>query len=192
MSFTYTPGVPNPPNFPSQDVGNMQDNSNSINNIWAVDHFTFASGVAGRHKQVSLVNQAVVGVPGGTSGVLFSNVVGGNNQLFWQSPTEGTTQIPNFDSTVQPVNATSGISHLPGGLIIQWGQRVAPGLAGQIIFPIPFPNGVNAPFSIQVSVEATAASRTVNIDNGTPPTFDHFNYQTNGSVATLYWMAIGN
>lgn len=56
MSFTYTPGIPNPPDPPSGDVSNMQTNTNSIGNWVAVDHLGFNSGIAGQHKVVTFPN----------------------------------------------------------------------------------------------------------------------------------------
>lgn len=53
MSFTYTTGVPNPPNLPAIDVGPMQVNTNSINSIIAVDHVGFNTSGGGKHLKVT-------------------------------------------------------------------------------------------------------------------------------------------
>jgi hypothetical protein len=56
MSFTYTTGIPNPPNDPSVDVPNMQTNTNTINSWTEVDHIGFNNGLAGQHTHITFPN----------------------------------------------------------------------------------------------------------------------------------------
>lgn len=50
MSFTYTTGIPNPPDPPAGDVADMQVNTNSISSWTEVDHIGFNLTTAGQHR----------------------------------------------------------------------------------------------------------------------------------------------
>jgi hypothetical protein len=55
-SISYNPNIPNAPNNPSNDQPLMQENTNAIQTIWAVDHISFNSGAgltSGHHSQVT-------------------------------------------------------------------------------------------------------------------------------------------
>lgn len=53
MSFPYTIGLPNPPDDPSQDVGGMQINTNTIDSWVQVDHVGFRNSLGGKHQTVT-------------------------------------------------------------------------------------------------------------------------------------------
>ena len=64
-SISYNVNIPNAPNNPSNDQPLMQENTNAIQTIWAVDHISFNSGAgltSGHHAQVSF-DVAVPNVP---------------------------------------------------------------------------------------------------------------------------------
>lgn len=67
MGFPYTTGIPNPPDNPSQDVANMQQNDNTIDAWVRVDHIGFNNGSGGEHKQVTF--NANIATPALTGGV---------------------------------------------------------------------------------------------------------------------------
>lgn len=50
-SIPYSLNIPNPPNNPSSDVPNMQQNTNSIAQLIARDHIAFGDDDSGRHLQ---------------------------------------------------------------------------------------------------------------------------------------------
>ena len=54
MVIAYTKNIPDAPNNPSADQPAMKVNTNSIDTIIAVDHYTFADASSGTHKQVTL------------------------------------------------------------------------------------------------------------------------------------------
>ncbi len=59
--ITYTRDIPDAPNNPSVDQGPMKTNTNSIDTIIAVDHYTFADTPSGTHKQVTLSGKNAAG-----------------------------------------------------------------------------------------------------------------------------------
>lgn len=206
MSFTYTTGVPNPPNLPSADVGNMQQNTDSIFNIWNVDHETFNSGIAGRHKQTSLINQSAPGVPGGIGGVLFANnPSAGQSWPFWQNAAAGSPfQLLGANNL-----STNGYILL-GGLIIQWGvvngthganNVFNNGDTGTVTFSsanIAFPNNC---FGVQIT--GIYNSNTAGIPNGAGgANYDQFTlsqtsftwsfFSNSTKYTQFFWIAIGN
>ena len=72
MSFSYTTGVPNPPNNPSVDVTPMQTNTNSISSLISVDHVGFNIANGGTHKQVNFSNKTTQGAQADPASVLFT------------------------------------------------------------------------------------------------------------------------
>lgn len=65
MSITYTTGIPDPTHNPSVDAPNMQTNTNSIDSWNSIDHFTFSSLNAGKHKYIQLPANSTPPSPGG-------------------------------------------------------------------------------------------------------------------------------
>ncbi len=73
MPITYTRDIPDAPNNPSVDQGPMKINTNSIDTIIAVDHYTFADVPSGTHKQVTLSGKNVPLAPTDPVSVVYSN-----------------------------------------------------------------------------------------------------------------------
>jgi hypothetical protein len=87
-SIPYTNNVPNPSNYPANDVNSMQQNTNSINSIVAIDHYTFADTNAGQHKQLTMPTITSPLAQSGFSSVEYTNSGVALNtapQLFWQN-----------------------------------------------------------------------------------------------------------
>ncbi len=61
MSFTFDTTIPAAGNKPSVDQPKMKTNNASTNSIIAVDHYTFESLNAGKHKQVTFPASVVPG-----------------------------------------------------------------------------------------------------------------------------------
>lgn len=89
MSFPYVRGVPNPPNNPSQDVGSMQNNTNTIDDWVKVDHIGFRESSGGHHKQVVFQVNATPPPPVGVVSQEFTApgiAKPATSQLFFQNP----------------------------------------------------------------------------------------------------------
>ncbi len=181
--ITYNLGIPDAPNNPSDDQPLMKTNTNAINALIQLDHFTFADANAGWHKQVTLTNESAPGIPAGTNGVLFANSVAGVSWPFWQNAT-GSFQMFGVSS-----NVANGYATLNSGIKIQWGSVNSPGSSGSVSFPITFGTGV---FSIQLTPrnDGSHSAFTYWLDGA--PSGSGFSYRgsTSGSN-TLYWFAIG-
>lgn len=90
-SIFYNPNVPNPPNNPSSDVGDMHTNAAAINTWVAVDHTGFNTGAipSGQHKQVTLQGENTpAGKPADPSSVIYTAAGTADSarpQLFWEN-----------------------------------------------------------------------------------------------------------
>lgn len=164
----------------------MQTNTNAVNTLISLDHFTFADSQAGRHKQVTLTNEAAPGLNGG-NGVLYANLQAGQSRPFWQNAV-GSFQIPFIAAQSSTANGYINLS----GLIFQWGSTTAvqSSSGNTVSYPIPFPNAV---FSVvgQVVTNDSSTIRFSLLGNAGLASFD--TTQTSTSHFTrLYWFAVGN
>lgn len=185
-SIGYNLNIPAANNNPSQDQPKMQTNTNAINTLLSLDHFTFADGQAGRHKQVTLTNEAAPGLNGG-NGVLYANAVSAQSQPFWQNSI-GSFQIPIINAQSIVANGYRNLS----GLIMQWGSTtaVSSSSGNTITFPIPFPSAV---FTVQATV-VTNDNSTIRfsiLGNATLTGFSTTQTSTSHFIR-LYWFAVGN
>jgi hypothetical protein len=201
----YTGGLPNPPNFPSQDVGSMQVNTNSIEDWVDVDHYGFntADNEGGYHDQVSMQNQAAPGLPGfglNPNGVLFANNPTSPATApawpYWENSL-GDFQITGSALAFTPSATTNGWTFLPGGLIIQWGFIANSGLTNQpVLFATANKDFPANCFNVQITPSFNAGSPiATTIGVAFPPAITGFTAVVSSAPAGLlgfYWTAIGN
>ncbi len=76
MPINYNNNIPDAPNDPSADQPKMQTNTNSIDTIIAIDHYTFADNPAGFHKQVHFPIKNVAVAPVGTDASILYTAAG--------------------------------------------------------------------------------------------------------------------
>ena len=122
MGFTYTPNTPVASHFPADDQPVMNQNFQYLNSFATRDHqFSLLSTTPndGTHKQVTLTNLG--GTPGfaGASSVVYGKLANGQSQIFFNNALQDvqlTTAIANV-----PTLGTTGVTFLPGGLLLQWG-----------------------------------------------------------------------
>jgi len=138
-NLTYTENLPNPPNLPSQDVGNMNTNTTSVNRIFVsatnptLDNVGFNNADGGFHRQVSMKNQAADPGLQAQHGVLFAVANGGISWPFLQNAL-GVFQLAGSASANNPDMAQEGYSFLPGGILIQWGRELTGGGIGTVTY----------------------------------------------------------
>jgi hypothetical protein len=198
-NFTYTTGIPNPPNNPSTDAPNMQTNTNSINSLISIDHVGFNTNGSGIHKQVTLSNQAAPGLGDGT-GVLYANLINANSWPVWQNAA-GTTPL----ISILTAASANGYCSLVGGVILQWGTVSFSGgndhETGTVSFAtsnINFPSScfVVIPQLQVASSSETVASNTIAIRSKSSTQFIWVFNSSSSSGSTrypgFYWIAIGN
>jgi len=196
MTFTYNRDIPDGPNNPSQDQPKMKVNTNSTDDLINVDHVSFQQADGGNHRKSTYLSNTytLVAPPASIAGQVvvyaYNTGPGGNALALVRDGVATGFQLTN--TQYPALTATDGFSWLPGGIIIQWGKKAAPGSSGVVTFPLSFPSG-NPPLSIQVSLERNSGNQSVTVDSATPPSAAGFDYlsSTGGSV-NLFWIAIGN
>ncbi len=186
MTFTYNDNIPDALNNPSQDQPKMKANTNSIDSLINVDHVSFNQANGGYHKVVHILNNG--GNPGqlGGLGQLFTNLTGGEVNLYYESDLGNVTQLTNNAAL-----GTNGIIVL-GKLTIEWGQ-VNPATSGTpIIFPRAFSG---TPYSIQITVKDNNTNHRAFASYNTASTtqFIPILLSSNGNPETdnIAWIAIG-
>lgn len=197
MTFPYNQSVPNPPNDPADDVGDMQINTLSIAQLISVDHVGFnnPAGLGGLHNQVSFAKvytgiSSTVPPLGLASAILFaSNDTNGRTWPYWQN-SQPSSPFQIFGAASLNPN---GYVVLARGFTIQWGI-VNSTSNGIVTFPIPFPNNcfsviTTANYSGSTVNGAAVASVKTNISN----TQFTWVFNTNASNYNgFYWIAVGN
>ena len=102
-NFPYNPDLPNPPDDPSQDVGGMQKNAQTIGNWVAVDHVGFGNVLGGQHSKVTFPSTITPPSQGGLGSVI-STVPGVASSSIAQAIyTVGTT--PNVAFPMSAIRA---------------------------------------------------------------------------------------
>jgi len=215
-SFSYNQNIPDAPNNPSRDQPLMKTNTNSINGIIGIDHFTFQNpdNLDGYHQK-STYPRFTGSLPLlADSGVTYTkqgfNISNDETQLLYSPDASGDEyQLTRCNSgnyatfstmtqytNVPDPNITGGWTFLPGGsntgaLLFQYGKFYVTSANGFVPFPITFNSSV---FSITIGEYSTSSTGTdlLVIDSGTPPSLSGFNFRA-GSNRTIafFWHAIG-
>lgn len=220
MNLTYTTGIPDTPNNPSNDQPNMKVNTNSINSWVQVDHHGFGDNLGGYHTIVhqDTASRTRSGAGAVTSG--FPAAIPNINQIFSALSTPDTTG-GTADTQFFNLTGLGGLSQLTGnnaqadgycwcgGILIQWGTLAFPSgfdhVSGTVTFKdraagpnIPFPNNcfVVVPQLIISSTSESVASNTLAIRDFSVTQF-RFVFNSSSSTGStrypgFYWIAIGN
>lgn len=188
-SINYNLNIPDGPNNPSNDQPDMKENTNSINQWTAVDHYQFSDNTAGKHKQSRYVTSTMpAGLVNG-EGTLYTKSSTGS-QLFY-SP-DNTGREYQMTRTIEASWATFGVntgagssgwSFLPGGLILQWGVASG-GSPANITFPVTYTTGV---FSITLGNAQTGLQFYISASSASGFTIT----RTSGAGMNVFWMSIG-
>lgn len=190
-NFTYTRDIPDGPHNPSVDQPDMKTNTNSTDDIFEINHYSFNDNLGGYHKPVNIVNSVSTPVnPAGVGSTLYST---GDNLAFTNPTlsTAGPGMTPvGIQLTVYqapPVDLSTGRTFLPGGIVMQWGTGVSTGL------PVVF--NFMSPYSTVFYGLATAASTgkfASAVVSNTSITVEVCDF--NGALPagiTFYWQAMG-
>lgn len=154
----------------------INQNFVTIDTAFAIDHIGYALANQGMHKWVEF---PTVGTPA---------VVGGKIDLYPKLNNAGSFQSARNEVFIQPsgnnpagvlgtaypltANSTNvvnggtvgGWTYLPSGLVMQWGSApTGSGLAGPVLFPVPFPNAV---LNVSVTSSNTGGNRATVQYNG--------------------------
>lgn len=210
-NFNYTRNIPNPPNNPSQDVPNMQINTNSVDDLINVDHFSFLQSNGGSHRHVQLSEVAGAAPPAGLIGLgfetLYSQVVSGSGELFFTRGASGVgiqltssaitpaTIIPTFTAAV--TSSATFLTFLPGNAVLISGFIIGANATQQVTFGFNIP----AIFSVQITRLATEGSPPSNRSfhqvtalGASPGSFTFRNLDEGGSATAgfnVMWQLFG-
>jgi hypothetical protein len=185
-SYSYSPTIPNPPNDPADDVGQMQTNSASIRSYLLVDHTDFGFIGNGQHNKVTF-NTNVAGSVTNAVGCLHTTA----SNLFYL---KGATDI---QLTGGATAVSNGSATLPSGIILKYGS-VASSATGSgflqvtITYTTPFPTVF---LSVIPTILSTASAASAHITSIDVPTSGRTSFVINYQSAvpgTIYWVAIGN
>lgn len=195
--IAYERDIPATANNPSVDQPDMKDNTNHIDDIIAVDHYSFNNNNSGWHKQSTMPVLAAIPTKVAGQGVVYTKTANGASNLFYAGDANTDeyqlTRTDTANFATFSTNAGAGLSgwtYLPGGVLMQWGG-ISASTDTAIAFPVPFSSNV---FSIQVTPRVNSNSRiflwvkTVSLTQFTPAVRDS---SGSGDTFLFTWLAIG-
>ena len=193
-NYTYITNIPASSNNPSADQPNMQINTNSIDDIIEVDHFSFNDNLGGYHKQVNLVDNAgPFPTPAGVGSVLYS---GATNNLVFTNASLAGAGVQLTVGAKPPIAAANGSTFLPGGLLLQWGTGVTlaapPASIGTLTQSFTY--AFSTVYSASAIVLVAGSQKTASLSALTNTNITIRVTTSGGTQApneTVYWMAIG-
>ena len=220
-TYTYNNNVPNPPDDPADDVGDMNQNTKSISGIIATDHIGFGFANGGFHNLIHQPNQTVGGqaVWDPANPTIISAIqatkISGVQQTFPLLYTPNST-VTATDTQLFSMTGGGGISQLTGnltgsdgwcwvgGVLLQWGSFVKsaghwPGVISTITFKdrvtgaIPFPNACFIVLTTFMGpTSASSAEICIDSKSATNFTWEVAGNTSDPSYNGFYWVAVGN
>lgn len=202
-NFDYNRDVPDGPNNPSDDQPDMKINTNSIDDLLAVNHISFETDGGGIHKFVQIPIPDPVQSPGvgDGDGVLFGLplTVGSDTFLWpaWQNK-QFAGGAPGGASTFLFTGVTTatanGSTFVTGGIEIKWGS-VTPAANGSgdgtITFSAAFRNNcfsvMLTPLLATTTIGFSVCLKTISTSGCT--------YKITpipSALTAMYYIAIGN
>lgn len=218
-NFTYNRDIPDGPNNPSNDQPPMKVNTNAIDDLINVDHYSFNDNNGGLHKQVQLVDLTLIPAGlGANTGTLYTKLatssgISQESDIFYSpDATSNEYQLTRtitgnfasfsalgaFGTVTAGYTMTAGWTFLPGGMLFQYGNVTrAAGISPSTIvvtFPVTFSTS-----NIVVSITAisriggTSSTDTASLQSGTLSSSGftcNFTSSTSAYVG-FTWTAIG-
>ncbi len=196
--FSYTLGIPNGPNDPSNDQPNMKINNDNISAIIGVDHVTFNQNNGGYHTDIHQI--PLGGDPGAMSGIgqIYSKTLGSDQSLFYESGAGIITQLTGTNSSAFLQN-TNGYIWIAGTILLQWGRKsfVGGGAAKQDVTINYIAEGnINMPNNTFVALatlrNANNTSSTAQISTSTRTSSGFVvHYTGSADYNEFQWFAVG-
>ena len=180
-TFPYNRDIPAGQNNPSADRPLMTENTNSIDDIFQVNHTSFEVANGGTHTQIDMFNKTIPTRIGDL--LLWAQSSGGQSNLWAANAlTQGSGGLPLFTGPAS--GGVNGYSSIYGGIILQWGVALTSPVTFLLAGNIDFPNNC---FNVQATLRAVAGG----IITITSISKTGFSY-TGGGPSGIYWFAIGN
>lgn len=195
MFVPYNRDIPFATDSPAQDQPDMQENTNSIDNILAIDHISFNLSNGGYHNVVHLTSQpppATVPTIGEVYSTTTNDGITTSELFFFQNSAGNISQLTRNFTPINPaVNFGNGATVLAGGFILNYGTATQ-NTGGTVNFVRPFPFNV---FSVVCTILENNNNRhfiqvkTANLTGFTVASRDS---SGNDEANTFSWIAIGN
>ena len=147
--MAYQENIPQPTDKIKDSQNDLLNNFQAIKTAWDVNHVTYDLGDQGKHKHVSLPEQAAAPATAANELAIYSkqSALTGISELFVRRESSGT----ELEATGASLGAI-GWSYLPSGLLIKWGVGSC---TGNDTFVLPAGAGIpdfTAIYSIQLTV----------------------------------------
>lgn len=201
---TYDPNIP----LATDDLDVSQNdillNFQQLDTTYGKNHFEYSDNTLnnGKHKFVQITEGNLpAGLVGGDE-TLYAKKVGSpvQGELFFTRGASGKQiQMTCGPNATVPTSTANGITFLPGGLLVQWGQ--VSGLSGSwpsgtqtLTFPVAFPT---ACFQVITNFTAASASSSstgelVVIQTNAADFRWGFTGASGANFTGFFWWAIGN
>lgn len=127
--MTFLPNIPQADNIVAASQGDLLNNNQALELVFAQDHVTWDAGVIadrGKHQSVHLKYQVSPPTTSTNESAVWSRAYNATSQLVF-TPLSSGSPIAMISGV--PTASTSGFTYLPGpgnGLILAWGQATAP------------------------------------------------------------------
>lgn len=198
-NYPYYPITPVASQPPRISPNNFNTNFGSIASLIGTDHYPFSDTTnGGWHKQSTYVDQTAPGPScANKQVVVYSEQVTYPttptpttfSELFFKRDTTAT-EVQITTGPGNPIAANRGVSYLPGGIIIQWGQdSAAPSPGTTVNFPVKFPR---ACFTVTITAYNTGSTARTISEVGTASLTGFTAITSSSSANLIYWIAIGN
>lgn len=177
--MAYTQNIPQASDDPSDSQPLLLANNQAIFTVNSVNHVDYDLADQGKHKFMQMPEQGSDPGTAVNEGALYTKESNSLSELFWQPENNGTAiQLTSGSIT----KTTSGITFLPGGMTMIWGQTT--GTTGSKIFHTAFSTAL---LVLQVSTIATGAE----YGSQKNQSITGFDWTANGTISAIQYLAIG-
>lgn len=189
----FNPNIPQATDRLAKSQQDLLNNNQQLDTSFGINHYAFSDLTAnnGMHKQCQLVEQVGAPVPGAGTDSLYTFVTAiPLGELFFVRGGAGTPiQMTNGNT----INASTGLTFLPGGMIMQFGTTTlnVSSQASVTFSPTFKLAGINtAPWCVQVTLKTSnPTSKSVWAEAVTFNKLDILGF--NAAGRDVFWMAIG-
>jgi len=195
--MSYNNNIPQSTDKIKDSQAALLANFQALKQLIDINHGTFSAADEGKHKWVTMPNQAAAPATGAAEIALYAKLVGGASQLFMRKESSGAES--NFTSAT--TSTTNGTTTLPSGIIIKWGRATsdAAGLS-TVTFTTAFPTGILTAYAVTATVSGSSPSsestdrftRVFQYANASMNVVTYIQKSTRTRVAQEFtWFAIG-
>lgn len=189
--MTFTPNIP----ASGQSLGSSRtqvvNNFTNYLNLVSQDHVAPNAMGQGKHNKSTYVVQGSDPTTASGEAALYALTGSAGTEVFLiRDNIAGTKTALTTSKIAAPVASSSGISWLPGGILIQWRAVAGVSNGTAITFPVPFPN--NCWVIVPGGGSSSSPQPTINFDQSTITTVGFTARITGTQPINYYFIAIGN